>query len=84
NPNLGAVSGILIGVENAIDNNTAPLSTEVWVDELRLSEINETSSYAALGRVDIGLADLGRITVSANTYSQGWGSIESHINDRAR
>lgn len=84
NPNLGAVSGILIGVENAVGNNTSPLSTEVWVDELRLSEINETGAYAALGKVDIGLADLGRLTVSASTYTQGWGSIESHINDRAR
>ena len=84
NPNLGQVTGILIAVENAKDKNTADLNAEVWLDELRLSQINEIGAYAALGRVDVTLADLGRISVSANTYSQGWGTLESHINDRAK
>ncbi|PMX56219.1 hypothetical protein C1Y13_29280, partial [Pseudomonas sp. FW305-33] len=57
---------------------------EVWLDELRLSEINETGAYAATGRVDITLADLGKVSVSVNTHSSGFGSIESHINDRAK
>ncbi|MDE3235149.1 MAG: cell surface protein SprA [Bacteroidota bacterium] len=84
NPNLGQVTGILIAVENAKDGNISALNAEAWVDELRLSQINEKGAYAALGRVDLTLADLGKISVSANTYTQGWGSLESHINDRAR
>lgn len=84
NPNLGEVSGVLIGVENAIDGNTLPLSAEVWINELRLSQLDENGAYAALGRVDVQLADLGTISVSANTYTQGWGSIEQRLNERAR
>lgn len=84
NPNLAEVNAFLIGVENANDANTAPLNAEVWVNELRLSQIDEKGGWAALGRVDVQLADLGTVSVSANTYSQGWGSIEQKTNERAR
>ena len=84
NPNLGEVRGFLIGVENPKDGNTQSISTEVWVNELRLSEIDEKGGYAALGRADFQLADLGTLSVSANTYSQGWGGIEQRVNERAR
>jgi cell surface protein SprA len=84
NPNLAEVNAFLVGVENVNDANTAPISTEVWFDELRLSQIDEKGGWAALGRVDVQLADLGTLSVSANTYSQGWGSIEQKTNERAR
>jgi cell surface protein SprA len=84
NPNLGEVRGILIGVENAKDNNTFPVSAEVWINELRLSQLDERGAYAALGRVDIQLADLGSVSVSANTFTQGFGTIEQRVNERAR
>jgi cell surface protein SprA len=83
NPNLGQVSSFLIGVENAKGGYTGNLSTEVWVNELRLSEIDEKGGWAALGRVDMQLADLGTVSVSANTYTAGWGSIEQRVGDRS-
>ncbi len=82
NPNLGEVHGFLIGIENATTNKT--LSAEVWVNELRLSHIDEHGGSAALGRVDMQLADLGTLSVSANTYTQGFGTIEQRANERAR
>jgi cell surface protein SprA len=84
NPNLGEVRGILVGVENAKDGNTFDLSSEVWINELRLSQLDENGAYAALARVDIQLADLGSISLSANTYTQGFGTIEQRVNERAR
>jgi len=80
NPNLGDVQGILIAIENETTNT---ISTEVWVNELRLSKIDEKGGYAALGRVDMQLADLGTLTASANTYSYGFGSIDQQISQRA-
>lgn len=80
NPNLGEVQGILISIENESGNT---ISTEVWVNELRLSKIDEKGGYAALGRVDMQLADLGTLSVSANTYSYGFGSIDQQANQRA-
>ncbi|BAV04191.1 T9SS outer membrane translocon Sov/SprA [Filimonas lacunae] len=84
NPNLGEVNAFLIAVENALDQNSGQLSAEVWFNELRLSEIDEKGGWAALGRVDMQLSDLGTLSVSANTYSAGWGSIEQRTNERAR
>lgn len=82
NPNLAEVQGILIGIENAKTTNTT-VNAEVWVDELRLSQIDEQGGWAALGRVDIGLADLGTMSLSANTYTAGWGTIEQQVNQRS-
>jgi cell surface protein SprA len=81
NPNFAQVQGIMIGVQNA-SNNT--VSAEVWVDELRLSEINDKPAWAAVGKMDVQLADLGKLSLSAGHYSQGWGTIEQHTNERAK
>lgn len=84
NPNLGEVRGIMIAVENPYKQDGNPISTEVWVNELRLSELDEHGGYAALGRIDLTLADLGTVSVSANTHTQGFGTIEQRVNERAR
>jgi cell surface protein SprA len=84
NPNLGEVRGFLIAIENPYRLDGKIANTEVWVNELRLSEIDEHGSWAALGRVDFTLADLGTVSVSANTHTQGFGSIEQRVNERAR
>lgn len=84
NPNLGEVRGFLIAVENPYKIDGPIQNTEVWVNELRLSEIDEHGGWAALGRVDFTLADLGTVSVSANTHTQGFGTIEQRVNERAR
>jgi cell surface protein SprA len=84
NPNLGEVRVFLIGIQNAGGLDRPPANAEVWVNELRLSKLDEKGGYAALGRVDIGLADLGNISVSANTYTTGFGTLEQRVNERAR
>ena len=81
NPNFAQVQGILIGVEN---RSGKTVSAEVWVDELRLSGINEKPAYAVVAKADIQLSDLGKISVSAGHYSQGWGTIEQHTNERSK
>ncbi|MDA3615838.1 cell surface protein SprA [Chitinophagaceae bacterium LY-5] len=82
NPNLGEVKGIFIGVENNQLDYT--LNVEMWINELRLSQFDERPGYAATGRVDIQLADLGMLSVSASHSTIGFGTIDSRINERAR
>jgi cell surface protein SprA len=84
NPNLGEVRGFLIGIENDATGIVSPVDAEVWVNELRLSHIDENGGWAALGRVDMQLADLGTLSLSANTFTQGFGTIEQRANERAR
>ncbi|MEI6264075.1 MAG: cell surface protein SprA [Sphingobacteriia bacterium] len=84
NPNLGEVRGILVGIENPVRPDGQSISTEVWMNELRLSGIDENGGWAALGRVDLVLADLGTLSVSGNKYTQGFGTIEQRVNERAK
>jgi len=79
-PNLAQVTGVLISIQNA---SGVTLSTNVWVDELRLSQINEQGGWAALGKVTMQLADLGSLSLSANTYTYGFGTIQQDISQRA-
>lgn len=84
NPNLGEVRAFLIGVENTVAIDGVPADAEIWVNELRFSKLDEQGGYAALGRVDVTLADLGTLAISANTYTAGFGTLEQRVNERAR
>jgi cell surface protein SprA len=81
NPNLGQIQAIFLGVRN--ERQTGSVCAEVWFDELRLSEINDRGGWAALGRVDVKLADLGTMYLSGSYKSIGFGSIDQHINERS-
>jgi cell surface protein SprA len=81
NPNLGEVRGMLLAVQNNLSTSTC---TEVWFNELRLSKLDEKGGWAALGRVDLKLADLGGISATASVRSQGFGTLEQKVNERSR
>ena len=80
NPNLGQVQAMFLGVENTSNVN---ICTEVWFDELRLSNIDDHSGYAANGRVDIKIADLGSLYMAGSVKSVGFGTIDQNINARS-
>ena len=81
NPNLGEVRGMLLAVENAVEK---PICTEVWFNELRYSNLDEEGGWAAIGRVDVRLADLGTISIAGAAKTQGFGTLEQKVNDRSR
>ena len=81
NPNLGQVQAFFLGIQNARVQGGA--CTEVWFDELRLSDINDHGGYAAKGRVDIKLADLGTLYLAGAVRSVGFGTIDQNINQRS-
>ena len=79
NPNLGEIKGMLMGVENS---SAVSACGELWFNELRLSSLDEKGGWASLARVDANLSDLGTISVSANTHSNGFGTLEQRVNER--
>ena len=81
NPNLGEVRGILLAVKNRVQES---LCTEVWFNEMRFSKLDEKGGWAGLGRVEVQLADLGVINLSATAKSHGFGTLEQRVNDRSR
>jgi len=81
NPNLGEVRGMLLAVQNRVQQNAC---AEVWFNELRLSRLDERGGYAALGRIDLRLADLGSLSVAGSVRSRGFGTLEQRVNERSR
>ncbi|OQP51291.1 cell surface protein SprA [Niastella yeongjuensis] len=81
NPNLGEVQSFFIGVQNP---NRQDACTEVWFNELRLSGLDEHGAWAATGRLDIKLADLGTIYIAGSARTAGWGTLEQRVNERSR
>ncbi|HET9057427.1 MAG TPA: cell surface protein SprA [Chitinophagaceae bacterium] len=84
NPNLGELRSILFGLENPINTDGSPICAEVWINELRLSNLDEKGGWAALGRMDIQLSDLGSFSLSASARSTGFGTLEQRVNERSR
>ena len=83
-PNISDVQGILIGVRNpkqrsGLDDDGTPRSAIIWVDELRLTDFNDHAGWAATGRVETTLADLGRIVLTGSHSSAGFASLEKKI-----
>lgn len=79
NPNLAQITGILMGVENT---GASFACGELWFNELRLSSMDEKGGWASLSRLDANLSDLGTVSVSANTHSSGFGTLDQGITNR--
>lgn len=88
NPNLGFVKVMMIGVRNPSDpgDNSArsAFSVELWANELRLTGLDEDLGIAAIGRMDIQLADLASVTVAGNYNSIGYGALDASVLERSR
>ncbi|MFZ4412371.1 MAG: cell surface protein SprA [Bacteroidales bacterium] len=86
-PSISNVNTLMIGVRNPKKRNLSdfddmlPKSAEVWVNELRLTDFNDQTGWAATSRVRANLADLGDVAVSGTYSTAGFGSIEKKINE---
>jgi cell surface protein SprA len=83
NPNLGEIKGMLFAIENPHDDERER-SAEIWIDELRLSQLDEQGGIAAQGRVEVQLADLGNLAISGLYKTRGFGDLTNRVNDRLR
>lgn len=81
NPTLGLVRGALIGFKNETQNIISDI--EVWVNEFRLTGLEEKGGFAALARGELTLSDLGNISLAGNYSSVGWGGLDQKLEDRA-
>ena len=85
NPSISDVEAMMIGIRNPKRQNLAdvddglPKSAVVWVNELRLTDLNSNGGIAATGRLEATLADLGRVTVNGLYSSAGFGALDSRI-----
>ena len=83
NPTISEVRSMMIGVRNPKkdDEVSRDKSVILWINELRMTDLSSNGGYAATGRVEAYLADLGRVAVSGSYKSAGYGSLETKITD---
>ncbi len=80
NPSLGEVKTMMIGVRN---NAGDVKSGEVWVNELRLREYNNSGGWAAQGNLNMQLSDLGTVNLQGRYTSSGFGGLEEGVTERS-
>lgn len=87
NPSLTKINTIAIGIRNPADSTSLALEDELadvtlWVNELRVSQYDETNGWAAVANADVQLADLGRVRASWQAQTDGFGSLSSTLGER--
>ena len=80
NPTLGDVKTMMVGVRNL---TAQPKSGEIWVNELRLQEYNNTGGWAAQGTVNLQLSDLGTVNMNGKYITEGFGGLEEGVAQRS-
>lgn len=73
-PSLGNITSIMIGVRN-----TSNVSKDLilWVNEIRMSGIDNKGGYAGNASLDFNLGDFATINANASYTSVGFGSLDS-------
>jgi cell surface protein SprA len=80
NPSLSDVETIMIGVRN---NGRTVKSGNIWFDEFRLTDFNESGGWAGVANLAIGLSDFGTINLAGKVVTAGFGGIEQSLMERS-
>jgi cell surface protein SprA len=91
NPDLSNVKVVMVGVRNphkddpytATDGGEAHCGI-IWINELRVADFDETGGWAAVGKITTKLADFGKVNVSGNITTVGFGGLEQTLQDRSK
>ncbi len=78
-PSLGGVTSLMIGLRST---NAQDKEVLVWVNELRLSEIDNEGGYAARASAGFTLGDFAQVQVSGSVSSAGFGAIDAGPSQR--
>ncbi|WP_415325484.1 cell surface protein SprA [Chryseobacterium sp. MMS23-Vi53] len=85
-PSLGNITTIVLGVRNGSPRVGGAVSIErvLWVNEIRLSEIENDGGYAGNASLNFNLGDFATVNASASYTSVGFGNIDSKPAERSQ
>lgn len=91
-PDISKVRFYMIGVLNPYKDAPESLrsddglekSTQVWFNELRLTDFDRKGGWAATARLQARLADFADISVSGRMSTIGFGTLDQRVGDRNR
>ena len=79
NPSLSDVQVIMIGVRN---NSPDAKSAEVWVNELRVTDFDESGGWAANTNMNLNLSDFATVNAGGAIETAGFGGLEQSVTER--
>ena len=80
-PSLGNITSITLGVRN---KSAIGKSIVLWVNEIRLSEIDNKGGYATNTSLNFNLGDLAYVNANFSMATSGFGSIEQKPAERSQ
>ncbi len=83
-PDMSSLQTIMIGLRNPRGGGSAPKDICIWANEMRVTDFDQTSGWAANATLNTQLADFANITTSTQYTSVGFGGIEQNISERTR
>lgn len=83
-PSLGNITTIVLGIRNGGDRTDAAIDRILWVNEIRLSEIENDGGYAGNASLNFNLGDFATVNTSASYTSVGFGNIDSKPAERTQ
>ncbi|MCG2794148.1 MAG: cell surface protein SprA [Weeksellaceae bacterium] len=82
-PSIGNVTTMMIGVRSQNDNGEGK-SLILWVNEIRLSEIENKGGYAGNASLNFNLGDFAMVNANASYASVGFGAIDQKPSERSQ
>ena len=82
NPNFGMVRNLMLGVKS--NETHQDIKGEVWFDELRVADMDNSRGMAAVLNVDTNFADFATVSATGRKSTIGFGGIEQGPNERSR
>lgn len=82
-PSLTQVVYLAVGVENPVGKGSGkPLAGEVWVNELRLTSVDDTPGWAYRFDGQLKLADLGALSFNYSRVDPNFHTLEARFGSR--
>ena len=79
NPSLSDVRVMLIGVRN---NTSSTRDGIVWVNELKVTDFDESGGWAAKANVNLGVSDIATLNFGVHKETAGFGGVDQPLNAR--
>ena len=79
NPSLSDVRVILVGVRN---NSATPQAGTVWVNELKVTDFNESGGWAAKANATLNMSDVATLNLGGHMETAGFGGVDQSLNER--
>ncbi len=79
NPTLSDVRTMMIGVRN---NSAMTKDVVVWVNEMRLTDFDQSGGWAAKANLNLGVSDIATFNVAGHVETVGFGGIDQSLTER--